>query len=277
MSENVTLLRKVLRFGDEEIDISNSELDQHPYPEQYRRVLYAFVRDTVNQCEFYRDRMARIGIKAEQVITQEMFNAIPPLSSGEVSALNDSTLLTGQAREHLKTGFYGVPLEHKLWRKFTSSGSSGLRPKVSYYTREDWEVLTTTAARLHSKFLPLNKVSRMFNCFNAAHVGAKFHEDSFSLLGMSVEASHLTRTTPEAVLDQMVTSGASEFGGFNALAITPGMPAGVKGTSKGTNLDSMLNLDMDNFSGKNIRVIITSGSARDVAGLNLKERVWEGN
>ncbi|BBP00475.1 phenylacetate--CoA ligase family protein [Sulfuriferula nivalis] len=277
MSENVTLLRKVLRFGDEEIDISNSELDQHPYPEQYRRVLYAFVRDTVNQCEFYRDRMARVGIKAEQVTTQEVFNAIPPLSSGEVSALNDSTLLTDQAREHLKTGFYGVPLEQKLWRKFTSSGSSGLRPKVSYYTREDWEVLTTTAARLHSKFLPLNKVSRMFNCFNAAHVGAKFQEDSFSLLGMSVEGSHLTRTTPEAVLDQMVTSGASEFGGFNALAITPGMPAGVKGISKGTNLDSMLNLDMDNFIGKNIRVIITSGSARDVAGLNLKERVWEGN
>jgi phenylacetate-CoA ligase len=277
MSVSVTLPRKVLRFGDEEIDISNSEFDQHPYPEQYRRVLYAFVRDTVAQCGFYRERMARADIKPEQITTQEAFDAIPPMSSGEVSSLNDSSLLPDLTREHLKKGFYGVPLEHKLWRKFTSSGSSGLRPKVSYYTREDWDVLTTAAARLHSTFLPLNRISRMFNCFSAAHVGAKFQEDSFSLLGLSVEGAHMTRTTPEAVLDQMMTSGASELGGFNALAIPPGLPTGAKGTSKGTNLDSLLNLDMDNFIGKNIRVIITSGSARDVPGLNLKERVWEGN
>lgn len=277
MSVNVTLPRKVLRFGGEEIDISNGELDQHPYPEQYRRVLYAFVRDTVAQCGFYRERMARAGIKPEQITTQKVFDTIPPLSSGEVSSLNDSTLLPDLTREHLKMGFYSVPLGQKLWRKFTSSGSSGLRPKVSYYTREDWEALTATAARLHSKFLPLNKISRMFNCFNAAHVGAKFQEDSFSLLGLSVEGAHLTRTTPEAVLEQMVTSGASELGGFNALAIPPGLPPSAKGTNKGTNLDSLLNLDMDNFIGKNIRVIITSGSARDVPGLNLKERVWEGN
>jgi hypothetical protein len=211
------------------------------------------------------------------VTSQEVFEAIPPMSSGEVSALNDSTLLPDMARENLQRGFYDVPLDQKLWRKFTSSGSSGLRPKVSYYTRDDWEVLTTTAARLHSRFLPLNKISRMFNCFNAAHVGAKFQEDSFSLLGLSVEGAHLTRTTPEAVLDQLMTSGASEFGGFNALAIVPGLPPGAKGTNKGTNLDSLLNLDIDNFIGKNIRVIITSGSARDVPGLNLRERVWEGN
>lgn len=277
MPVNVTLSRKVLRFGDEEIDISNSVLDHHPYPEQYRRVLYAFVRDTVAKCGFYRERMERAGIKPEQITTQEVFDAIQPMSSGEVSALNDSSLLPDLTREYLKTGFYAVPPEQKLWRKFTSSGSSGLRPKVSYYTREDWDVLTTTAARLHSKFLPLNKISRMFNCFSAAHVGAKFQEDSFSLLGLSVEGAHMTRTTPEAVLDQMMSSGASELGGFNALAIPPGLPSGAKGTSKGTNLDSLLNLDMDNFIGKNIRVIITSGSARDVPGLNLKERVWEGN
>jgi phenylacetate-CoA ligase len=277
MSVNVTLPRQVLRFGDEEIDINNTEFDQHPYPEQYRRVLYAFVRDTVQTCMFYRQRMERAGIKAEQITNQEAFDAIPPMSSGEVSALNDSTLLPDMTREHLQTGFFGVPLEQKMWRKFTSSGSSGLRPKVSYYTREDWNVLTATAARLHSTFLPLNKISRMFNCFNAAHVGSKFQEDSFSLLGLSVEGAHLTRTTPEAVLDQLVTSGASEFGGFNALAIPPGLAPGAKGSSKGTNLDSLLNLDMDNFIGKNIRVIINSGSARDAPGLNLKERVWEGN
>ncbi len=277
MSVSVTLPKKVLRFGDEVIDVSNPSFDPHPYPEQYRRVLYAFVRDTVQHCAFYRSRMAQAGIKAEQITSEQVFNAIPPMSSGEVSALSDSTLLPDLTREHLQGGFYGQPLEHKMWRKFTSSGSSGLRPKVSYYTRDDWDVLTTTAARLHASFLPLNRISRMFNCFNAAHVGAKFQEDSFSLLGLSVEGAHLTRTTPEAVLEQMMTSGASEFGGFNALAIPPGLPAGAKGASKGTNLDSLLNLDMDNFIGKNIRVIINSGSARDAPGLNLKERVWEGN
>lgn len=277
MSTHVSLPRNVLKFGNEEIDLNQTELDKNPYPEQYRRVLYAFVRDTIDSCTFYRDRMARAGIKAGDIQSAEAFNAIPPMSSGEVSALNDSTLLPDATRELLKTGFYGVPPEQKMWRKFTSSGSSGLRPKVSYYTRGDWDVLTGTAARLHSTFLPLNKISRMFNCFSAAHVGAKFQEDSFSLLGLSVEGAHMTRTTPEAVLEQMMTSGASELGGFNALAIPPGLPAGAKGTSKGTNLDSLLNLDMDNFIGKNLRVIITSGSARDMPGLNLKERVWEGN
>jgi hypothetical protein len=199
------------------------------------------------------------------------------MSSGDVSALNDSTLLTDIAREGLRTGFYDMPPEDKMWRKFTSSGSSGLRPKVSYYTKDDWDVLTTTAARLHSRFLPLNSISRMFNCFNAAHVGAKFQEDSFSLLGLAVEGTHLSRKTPEAVLEQMMTSGAPELGGFNALAIPPGLPAGSTAASKGTNLDALLNLDMDNFIGTNIRVIITSGSKRDVPGLNLRERVWEGN
>lgn len=277
MQASVTLPRKLLKYGDQEIDVSNADFDHHPYPEQYRKVLHSFVRDTAANCEFYRDRMARASIKPADITTQQAFEAIPPMSSGEVSALNDSTLLPDRTREYLQTGFYGAPLEQKLWRKFTSSGSSGLRPKVSYYTRDDWDVLTTTAARLHSRFLPLDRISRMFNCFNPAHVGAKFQEDSFSLLGLSVEGAHMTRTTPEAVLDQMMSSGASELGGFNALAIVPGLPAGAKGTNKGTNLDSLLNLDMDNFIGKNIRVIITSGSARDVPGLNLKERVWEGN
>lgn len=277
MNSRVTLPNRYIRFQGEEIDISNPELDDHPYPDQYKRVLCAFVRDTVENCLHYRERFQRAGITASSITSFEAFQQIPPMSSGDVSTLNDSTLLTDRTREALKTGFYSLPPEERMWRKFTSSGSSGLRPKVSHYTREDWEILITTAARLHSRFLPLDQISRMFNCFNASHVGAKFQEDSFSLLGLSVEGTHLSRKTPEAVLEQMMTSGAPELGGFNALAIPPGLPSGSKEATKGTNLDALLDLDIDNFIGSNIRVIITSGSKRDAPGLNLRERVWEGN
>lgn len=276
-ARSVQIPQKFMEFQGATIDISDTALDDGPYPDQYYNVLCAFVRDTVEKSSFYRDRFARAGIDAHKITSFDAFRAIPPMSSGAVSALNDSSLLTDSARDTLGRASYDVPFEDKMWRKFTSSGSSGLRPKVSYYTKDDWDVLTTVAARLHSQFLPLDEISRMMNCFNASHVGGKFQEDSFATLGLSVEGVHLTRTTPDMVLDQMVKSGAPELGGFNALAIVPGLPQGAGGTNKGTNLDALLNLDMDNFIGENIRVIITSGSKRDAPGLNLRERVWEGN
>lgn len=277
MLPQVNLPKRFLRYQGEEIDVSNPELDAGPYPDQYKRVLCAFVRDTVEKCEYYRERFRRAGIEGSSITSFGAFESIPPMSSGDVSTLNDSALLTDDVKRVLKSGSYALPPEDKLWRKFTSSGSSGLRPKVSYYTRGDWEVLITTAARLHSRFLPLDRISRMLNCFNAAHVGAKFQEDSFALLGVSVEGTHLSRKTPEAVLDQLTTSGATEFGGFDALAIPPGLPAGSSDAAKGTTLDALLDLDIDNVIGRNIRVIITSGSKRDAPGLNLRERVWEAN
>lgn len=276
-ARKVQLPSRTLSFQGESIDITDPALDDGPYPKLYYNVLCAFVRDTVEKTDFYRQRFKAAGIDPKSITSFDAFKSIPPMSSGAVSALNDSSLLTDSARGNLGKGFYDVPFEDKMWRKFTSSGSSGLRPKVSYYTKEDWDILTTTSARLHSQFLPLDEISRMMNCFNASHVGGKFQEDSFATLGLAVEGVHLTRTTPEQVLEQMMMSGAPELGGFNALAIVPGLPPGAGGTNKGTNLDALLNLDMDNFIGENIRVIITSGSKRDAPGLNLRERVWEAN
>ena len=116
----------------------------------------------------------------------------------------DVETLPDDLRERLKVGFHDLPQEQKLWRKFTTSGSSGLKPKVSYYTKDDWEVLVATGARLLASHVPFGAVTRVLNCFNGGHVGAKFQEDSISTYGCSVEGVHMTRTTPEAVLEQLM-------------------------------------------------------------------------
>jgi phenylacetate-CoA ligase len=275
--QKVNLPSKIIKFGAVAFDVSDRRNDDEPYSKEYNQLCYEFVRHTVEACEFYRERVRRAGLSPLELRTPEGFAAIPPLSSGEVSALDDSSLLPDDLRERLKVGFHDLPQEQKLWRKFTTSGSSGLKPKVSYYTKEDWEVLVATGARLLASHVPFGSVTRVLNCFNGGHVGAKFQEDSISTYGCSVEGVHISRTTPEAVLEQLMRGGAREFGGFNGLAIPPGIPSGSPGASKGTNLDALLNIDADNYIGKNIRVIITSGSPRDAAGLNLKERVWEAN
>lgn len=277
MQNKIVLPSKKIIFGSQEIDVSDSSYDDKPYPESYKKLLYEFAKDTAKNCEFYRDRFGRAGLAPDSITSADAFASIPPLSSGDVSSLNDSSLLPDDIRENLKAGFYKVAVEQKLWRKFTTSGSSGLRPKVSYYTKDDWEVLTTTGARILASYIPTSSVSRVLNCFSGGHIGAKFQEDSIATLGCSVEGVHISRTTPESVLEQLMNSGAKEFGGFNGLAIPPGLAPGAAGAAKGTNLDSLLNIDVDNFIGKNIKVIITSGSPRDSIGLNLRERVWEGN
>lgn len=275
-SNGINIPEKKIIFGKHEVDVSDPSLDDKPISGAYRDLCYEFAQNTANSCEFYRERLADAGLQPNEISSQDSFEAIPPLSSGEVSTINDAMLLPDRIRESLKSGFYGHPVAEKLWRKFSTSGSSTLRPKVSYYTKHDWEVSATTAARLVSR-LSLNNVSRIFNCFHGGHIGAKFLEDGLSTLGCSVEGVHISRTTPDAVLNQLMTSGASELGGFNALAIPPGLAKGIAGANKGTNLDSLLDLDVENFIGRNIRVIITSGAPRDAPGLNLKKRVWEGN
>ena len=276
-AQRLALPRKLIKFGASELDVSDMRNDAQPYTAEYHELCYNFVRETVEVCGFYRERVRRAGISPEDLKSAAGFAAIPPLSSGEVSALDDSVLLPDEMRQQLKTGFFGLPEERKLWRKFTTSGSSGLKPKVSYYTRADWEVLVATGARFLASYLAPGTMTRVFNCFSGGHVGAKFQEDSISTYGCSVEGAHISRTTPAAILEQLQRGGAPELGGFNGLAIPPGLAKGSPGASKGTNLDALLNLDADNFIGKNIRVIITSGSPRDAAGLNLKERVWEAN
>ncbi len=271
------LPRRLIKFGTSELDVSDTRNDAQPYTDEYHELCRNFVRETVEVCGFYRERVRRAGISPADLDSAAGFEAMPPLSSGEVSALDDSVLLPDETRQQLKTGFFGLPEERKLWRKFTTSGSSGLKPKVSYYTKADWEVLVATGARFLASYVALGTMTRVFNCFSGGHVGAKFQEDSISTYGCSVEGAHISRTTPAAVLEQLMRGGAQELGGFNGLAIPPGLAMGSPGAAKGTNLDALLNLDADNFIGKNIRVIITSGSPRDAAGLNLKERVWEAN
>ncbi|WP_105167292.1 phenylacetate--CoA ligase family protein [Pseudoalteromonas sp. T1lg23B] len=274
---DVNIPEKVIAFGEHALDVSNQELDCAPYSNEYYELCFEYTRTLPEVCSFYRQRFEQAGIDPSTITNRDAFEAIPPMSSGEVSALTDSTLLPDATRECLKTGFFNMPVQKKLWRKFTTSGSSGLRPKVSYYTRDDWEVLVTTGARMLASHIPFYKISRALNCFNGGHVGAKFQEDIFSTLGVSVEGVHISRTTPEAVLEQLAISGAKELGGFNTLIIPPGLPKGMQGASKGTNLDSLLEIDVDNIIGKNIRVILTSGTPREAPGLNLRQRVWEAN
>jgi hypothetical protein len=123
----------------------------------------------------------------------------------------------------------------------------------------------------HMGHIPLSDFSRTFNGFHAGHFGGKLGEDMFDQYGCIVDNRHHTYTTVEQVLSQLY-EGLAEVGGYNCLHVPPTNPAGSSPT-KGVTLEALLDADVDNYIGRKIRVISTSGGPlRD-----MKERVWEAN
>jgi phenylacetate-coenzyme A ligase PaaK-like adenylate-forming protein len=80
--------------------------------------------------------------------------------------------------------------------------------------------------------------------------------------------------TEEAVLRQMMR-GMREVGGFNCLSVPPYTPEGA--VQKGFTLDGLLDLDVENYIGANIRTIITAANWLDNPRYALRQRVWEAN
>ena len=259
----------ILRFGDVALDVSGRDLDYTPLGHEFLALLRAYIADTFNRCTFHRDRMQQASFGPDNLQTYADFERIPIMSSE--AATGEFAILTNEHASAAKDGLFDMPLQNRMAKKFTTSGSTG-RPKVSYYTQADWEGTLACTARMLAH-IPHEHYSRFFNCFHNGHTAGKVWEDSFSRVGCLVENRHFSWLTEEEVLDQM-KSGMREKGGFNFLAVPPYFPGGVR---KGFTLDGLLQIDLDNYLGAHIRVILTAANWLDNPIYQLRQRMWDAN
>jgi hypothetical protein len=175
----------------------------------------------------------------------------------------------------MSRGLSSLPPGQRITKKFVTTGSSGQRPKVSYFTQDDWNASTASIIRAFELHTPLSEVARVFNVFNPGHVAGRCFEDAYNRWGAAVENRHFALMTDREIVGQL-QNGVPELGGFNCLAAPPCLPPGVT-IKKGGTVDGLLNADVDNFIGRNIRLILTAGAPRDLPEFRLRERVWEAN
>jgi phenylacetate-coenzyme A ligase PaaK-like adenylate-forming protein len=173
--------------------------------------------------------------------------------------------------ENHREGFLHFEASKRLAKRFTSSGSTGGRPKVTYYTFDDWAACVGHTIRQNIG-IPRSWNSPLFIAFHAGTHAGKNTEEVFSRFGCLVEMRHYTRNTAEAVIEQLA-NGFRDLGGFRAMSLPPCAPPGLQG-SKGVTLTDLLDADIDNYIGKNIRLIMTGG-APSLPELRIAERLQE--
>lgn len=263
----------MLAFGSAHIDLADPDIDRKELGADYVALLRAFLVDTAERCSFHRKRFAAVGFDPSSVKTLADLAGAPPLGPHELASLSELDLMPDHvARLMAGPGLASLPPGQRLAKKFSSSGSTGA-PKIGFYTVDDWKATLATTLRL-LRHVPESAYSRVFNAFHPGHIAAKLYEDALNRAGYHVENKHFTSSSAEVVVQQLSTSMAA-LGGFTGMVLPPRAPAGA--ASKGHTLAAALEVDLDNFIGRNIRLIVTSGAARDTAGENLAERVWEAN
>ena len=260
----------MVRFGAAAVDVGSGALDTEPFGADYTDLLAAYVTDTFERCSFQRRRMERSGFRPGDLTSGSDLSAIPLMSPDVATA--EIGLLPDSYRDAMATGLHTLPPDERMAKKFTTSGSTGA-PKVSFYTRSDWEATLAATARCLAHVPPADR-SHVFHCFNNGHTAGKVYEDAFSRLGCTVENRHFSLSTEADVLAQMVR-GMREVGGFDTLSVPPYTPAGA--VQKGITLDGLLRLDTGNYIGAHIRTIITAANWLDDPRYALRQRVWDAN
>jgi phenylacetate-CoA ligase len=265
----------LLRFRDATIDVSDLQLDYEDRAQQMFAVAHAFLEDTYESCSYHRQRMQRVGVTPAHVKSFDDFRMIPMMGPEDVQSTSEFSLLPDRYGELYRTSRGAeLPPELRLWRRFTSTGSTGGRPKASFYSAVDWDVTKATLVRYFSH-VPFEHWSRAFNCFHSGHIGGKITEDSLMGRGVFVENRHFLTMNDEGALRQLC-GGIPELGGFNAMSTPPCLPPEMN-LKKGITLDDLLKIDADNYIGKNLRVLWIGGYASDLPETRLRERVWEAN
>jgi len=258
-----------LKFKDAQINLTDSKHDFEALSTDYFKLLCAFAEDTIESCSFYRKRFERFQIR--RVPSFESFQNLPLLSPDEVRATSPLNLVPDQLTRILKVGrMNDLPSSERLVWNFMTTSSTG-KPKVSYYTAADWEASCSMIWRLNHD-LPNVGLIKVFNCFHMGHAGGRYVENAFAKFGALVENRQFAFVTLDQTLMQLSTHLA-ELGGFNTLAIPPWRPAGP---TKGVTLDELLNADVENYVGRNIRIIVIAGAPSDT-DVRIRERVWEAN
>jgi len=264
----------VLEFETQRLDVLDTRLDHEPLGEQYLAVLRAFVNETVRENAFYRARFDRAKIDPATLTSFDEFQRIPLLGPGEVSALDELALVPERYASRMRDNLRALPPAERFAKKFCTSGSTG-NPKISFYTVADWDDTLDTHLRL-LQHVPEQAYHRLLNFFHPGHFGGKVFEDFPNRSGFHAECVHFANDRAKTL--RQFYRGTQVLGGFTAIAIPPRTPAGT--TSKGgagITLEELLELDTENFIGRNIRLIVTSGAPRDLESQALLEQVWEVN
>ena len=261
-------------FRDKTLTAGDTKYDWEPLDDHYFQCLRAFLIDTFEKCTYHRQRFQSEGHNPSDIHSFEDFEKLPFLGPLDVGSTPETFLLPDTYREKLRSGLGDLPPSERMVKKFTTTGSSGMGRKVTYYTQTDWDMLTADMLR-HFQHVPADEISLVMHAFQPAHSCGRMFEDGLHRFGSSVEFRHFANRTDESVLEQMKIA-LQEQGGFNCLSAPPCLPPGLK-IKKGGTLDALLDADKDNFIGTNIRTIITAGAPRDIPEFRLLERVWEAN
>jgi phenylacetate-CoA ligase len=261
-------------FGDQRLDLGDRRLDFEPLGARYVALLRAFVVDTVRDSPFYQARFKRTGIDPERITTFDDFRRIPLLGPTEMGSASELDLLPRRYADSLRTHLRDFPPAERLSKKFATSGSTG-NPKVSFYTVADWDHVIDTHDRL-IQHVPVECYLRTMSFFHPGHFGGKVFEDSLNRTGYHAESAHFTNDEKRTIAQ--LYSGTRVLGGYTAIAIPPRTPDGTasKGGA-GLTLERLLELDVENFIGRRIKLILTSGASRALPSGSLLEQVWEAN
>lgn len=261
-------------FGDQRLDVGDRLLDFEPLGARYVALLRAFVADTVRDSPFYQARFQRAKLDPASIASFDDFRRIPMLGPAEMASASELDLLPRRYADGLRTHLREFPMADRLARKFSTSGSTG-NPKVSFYTVADWDHVIESHDRL-IQHVPVECYLRTLSFFHPGHFGGKVFEDSLNRSGYHAEGVHFTNDETRTIAQ--LYSGTRALGGYTAIAIPPRTPEGT--TSKGgagVTLERLLELDVENFVGRRIKLILTSGAPRALASGSLLERVWEAN
>lgn len=264
----------LIKFGDEVLVGGNTAYDWQPLDTQYLDIFRAFLIDSQEQVSFYRNRFKQQKIDLSSIKSFEDIQQIPLLTVNDVSIERapETTLLSDRHAELLVKGFSSLELPERIAKRFFTTGSSGVGKKVSYYTYEDWDVLTADSVR-QVRHIPTETSSRALHLFKVPQ--SVFFSDTFSRRGACVEFSNIANLSEDDVLNQ-ISNSFTDVNGLDCLLVPPCLPPGVT-IKKGFTLDSLLDADHNQTIIENIKTFFTAGAPRDLPHYRIKERVWEGN
>src|SRR4051812_27727077 len=118
-----------VRFGNVSLDVSEQRFDFEDRTAQCFAVAKAWLADTYAGCTYHRQRWARGGVSPDDIRSFADLKRLPVMGPEDVQDASEFSLLPDRYREKIKTGLHVFPLEERIWRRFTSTGSTG-QPKA---------------------------------------------------------------------------------------------------------------------------------------------------
>lgn len=266
-------MKSIIKFGNSKLDVADPRLDYADNRKANFSLLQGFIEDCYINCRFHTHRFRKNKVSPDEIKSPADLRRIPILDPNDSNLRYNTSLVPDKLAEAMHNNMNSFDYGQRLFRVFHTSGTTG-KSKISHYTFDDWSATIHSSSRATAHARVTQNNARTFNCFFSGHIAGKLTEDSSIIDGNIVINRHFSTTDDMSLLTQLYT-GLRDIGGFNVLAIPPLLPRDF--VSKGGTLDSLLNIDDENYIGRHISHIVTAGFPFDIPEYNLMERVWEAN